>query len=182
MRTFFLQLFVSFWLATIVIFIGATIFFPGDAPQSPAESQAIFRSSAAHSLNLTLRDYRSQGCSAASLSDPLWLVADAQGLPLCGRILTHAEGDVLQRAVRQDALAGARSGLQWIHALPITLIAGLGHAFLGHVNFNVLAALLLGSIPGVLIASRITLRLPPRMTRTLIAVMLGTVSERMLFG
>jgi len=68
------------------------------------------------------------------------------------------------------------------HALPITLIAGLGHAFLGHVNFNVLAALLLGSIPGVLIASRITLRLPPRMTRTLIAVMLGTVSERMLFG
>jgi uncharacterized membrane protein YfcA len=68
------------------------------------------------------------------------------------------------------------------HALPITLIAGLGHAFLGHVNFNVLAALLLGSIPGVLIASRVTLRLPARVTRILIALMLGTVSERMLFG
>jgi hypothetical protein len=68
------------------------------------------------------------------------------------------------------------------HALPITLIAGMGHALLGHVNFNVLAALLLGSIPGVLIASRITLRLPARITRTLIALMLGTVSERMLFG
>jgi hypothetical protein len=68
------------------------------------------------------------------------------------------------------------------HALPITLIAGLGHAYLGHVNFNVLAALLLGSIPGVLFASRITLRLPARMTRTLIALMLGTVSERMFFG
>jgi uncharacterized protein len=68
------------------------------------------------------------------------------------------------------------------HALPVTLIAGLGHAFLGHVNFNVLAALLLGSIPGVLIASRITMRLPARMTRVLIALMLGTVSERMFFG
>lgn len=68
------------------------------------------------------------------------------------------------------------------HALPITLIAGLGHLFLGHVNLNVLAALLLGSIPGVLIASRITLRLPPRITRTFIAVMLGTLSERMLVG
>jgi uncharacterized protein len=68
------------------------------------------------------------------------------------------------------------------HALPITLIAGMGHVFLGHVNFNVLAALLLGSIPGVLIASRITIRLPARVTRTLIAVMLGTLSERMLFG
>jgi uncharacterized protein len=68
------------------------------------------------------------------------------------------------------------------HALPVTLIAGMGHAFLGHVNFNILAALLLGSIPGVLIASRVTLRLPARITRTLIALMLGTLSERMLFG
>jgi uncharacterized protein len=68
------------------------------------------------------------------------------------------------------------------HALPITLIAGLGHAFLGHVNLSVLATLLLGSIPGVLIASRITVRLPARMTRILIALMLGAVSERLLFG
>jgi hypothetical protein len=68
------------------------------------------------------------------------------------------------------------------HALPVTLIAGLGHAFLGHVNFNVLAALLLGSIPGILVASRLTIRLPARITRILIALMLGTVSERMLFA
>lgn len=68
------------------------------------------------------------------------------------------------------------------HALPITLIAGLGNVVLGHVNFTILAALMLGSIPGVLIASRITIRLPARITRTLIALMLGAVSERMLFG
>jgi uncharacterized protein len=68
------------------------------------------------------------------------------------------------------------------HALPVTLIAGLGHAFLGHVSFNVLAALLLGSIPGILIASRISIRLPARVTRILIALMLGAVSERLLFA
>ena len=68
------------------------------------------------------------------------------------------------------------------HALPVTLIAGFGHALLGHVNFNVLAALLLGSIPGVLIASRISMRLPARATRILIALMLGAVSERLLFA
>lgn len=68
------------------------------------------------------------------------------------------------------------------HALPVTLIAGFGHALLGHVNFNILAALLLGSIPGVLIASRISIRLPARITRVLIAIMLGTVSERLLFA
>jgi hypothetical protein len=68
------------------------------------------------------------------------------------------------------------------HALPIALIAGLGHVFLGHVNFHVLGALLLGSIPGVLIASRLTLRLPARVTRVFIGLMLAVVSERMLFG
>jgi uncharacterized membrane protein YfcA len=68
------------------------------------------------------------------------------------------------------------------HALPITLIAGAGHAYLGHVNLDILAALILGSIPGVLIASRITIRLPDRITHTLIALMLGSVSGRMLFS
>ena len=68
------------------------------------------------------------------------------------------------------------------HALPITLIAGAGHAYLGHVNLDILAALLLGSIPGVLLASRITLRLPDRITHTLIAVMLACVSVRMLLA
>jgi hypothetical protein len=66
------------------------------------------------------------------------------------------------------------------HALPITLIGGLGHAWLGQVNFNVLAALLLGSIPGVLIASRVTLRLPARITRILIGLVLAAVSARLL--
>jgi len=68
------------------------------------------------------------------------------------------------------------------HALPVTLIAGAGHAALGHVDFSALSALLLGSIPGVLIASRLVVRLPARLTRTLIAVMLAVVSERMLLG
>lgn len=68
------------------------------------------------------------------------------------------------------------------HALPITFIAAAGHALLGHVNFSALSALLLGSIPGVLIASRIALRLPQRLTRTFIALMLGAVSERLLVG
>lgn len=68
------------------------------------------------------------------------------------------------------------------HALPITLIAGAGHVYLGHVDLSVLGSLLLGSIPGVLIASRLAIRLPQRLTRTCIAVMLGALSGRMLFG
>jgi uncharacterized membrane protein YfcA len=43
----------------------------------------------------------------------------------------------------------------------------------------VLACLLIGSIPGVLLASRLAIRLPAPATRTLIAVMLAAVSGRL---
>ena len=62
------------------------------------------------------------------------------------------------------------------HALPVTFIAAAGHATLGHVNLPVLACLLLGSVPGVLIASRTVVRIPPMVTRVLIAIMLAVVS------
>jgi uncharacterized protein len=68
------------------------------------------------------------------------------------------------------------------HALPVTIIAAAGHAMLGHVDLGILACLLVGSIPGVLLASRIAIRLPAPLTHTLIAVMLALVSERMLLG
>lgn len=68
------------------------------------------------------------------------------------------------------------------HALPVTVIAAAGHAMLGHVDPSLLALLLIGSIPGVLFASRAAIRLPPALTNTLIAIMLAVVSERMLVG
>jgi uncharacterized protein len=65
------------------------------------------------------------------------------------------------------------------HALPITAIAAAGHAVLGHVDLRALACLLVGSIPGVLLATRATIFFPPQLTRTLIAVMLALVSARL---
>lgn len=66
------------------------------------------------------------------------------------------------------------------HALPVTFVAAMGHAALGHVDLQILACLLLGSIPGVLLASRAVIRIPPIVTRVMIAVMLAVVSQRML--
>jgi uncharacterized membrane protein YfcA len=39
------------------------------------------------------------------------------------------------------------------HAVPLTLIAGIGHWYLGAVNFRLLESLLIGSIPGILVGS-----------------------------
>jgi uncharacterized membrane protein YfcA len=66
------------------------------------------------------------------------------------------------------------------HALPVTIIAAASHALLGHVDSKVLVYLLIGSIPGVLLASRLAIRLPTQLTNTLIALMLAAVSARML--
>lgn len=66
------------------------------------------------------------------------------------------------------------------HAVPLTALAGASHALLGHVDLRVLGLLLAGSIPGVLLASRATVRLPPPLTNTLVAIMLAFVSHRML--
>jgi uncharacterized membrane protein YfcA len=68
------------------------------------------------------------------------------------------------------------------HALPVTAIAGATHAMLGHVDLSVLGYLLTGSIPGVLLASRATVRLPAPLTNVLVAIMLAFVSNRMLAG
>jgi uncharacterized protein len=67
------------------------------------------------------------------------------------------------------------------HALPVTALAGVTHAVLGHVDPQILASLLAGSVPGVWMASRITLRLPGALVNALIAMMLLYVSQRLLW-
>jgi uncharacterized membrane protein YfcA len=68
------------------------------------------------------------------------------------------------------------------HAIPVTAIAGATHAVLGHVDVSLLGFLLAGSIPGVLLASRATVKVPAFVTNTLVAIMLAFISQRMLFA
>jgi uncharacterized membrane protein YfcA len=51
-------------------------------------------------------------------------------------------------------------GTDIVHAVPLTFLAGAGHAGMGHIDVTLLVALLCGSIPGILIGSRLTGRLP----------------------
>ena len=44
------------------------------------------------------------------------------------------------------------------HAVPLTLVAGLGHLALGSVDFSLLVSLLLGSVPGIIVGSLIGTR------------------------
>lgn len=71
------------------------------------------------------------------------------------------------------ALAAKRIvGTDIAHAVPLTLVAGAGHLGLGHVDFGVLGALLCGSIPGILLGTRLAGVAPDWLLRPLLAVTL----------
>lgn len=71
-------------------------------------------------------------------------------------------------------------GTDIAHAVPLTLVAGLGHLGLGTVDTALLASLLCGSIPGVIIGSLMGPRLPEVGLRLALASVLLAVSV-MLF-
>ena len=66
------------------------------------------------------------------------------------------------------------------HAVPLTLIAGLGHLLLGSIDPVILVSLLIGSIPGVAIGSRLASRVPDLVLRPILATTLAFAGIRLL--
>ncbi|MBS1766271.1 MAG: sulfite exporter TauE/SafE family protein [Acidobacteria bacterium] len=58
------------------------------------------------------------------------------------------------------------------HAIPLTLFAGSAHLIAGHVDWKLLASLLLGSVPAVILGAKLAPRLPQTVLRLLLAVLL----------
>ena len=67
------------------------------------------------------------------------------------------------------------------HAVPLTLIAGIGHWMIGSVDFHLLASLLVGSIPGIIVGSLISSRIPDHVLRPFLASALALVGGRLIF-
>ena len=59
-------------------------------------------------------------------------------------------------------------GTDIAHAVPLTLVAGIGHATLGHVDWALLGPLLIGSLPGIWLGAHLTKTLPEPWVRTLL--------------
>lgn len=70
-------------------------------------------------------------------------------------------------------------GTDLAHAVPITAIAGLGHAHLGTVDYLLLGSLLLGSIPGIYLGGNLGTHLPERFLRPVLASMLLIIGIRL---
>lgn len=72
-------------------------------------------------------------------------------------------------------------GTEIAHAVPLTLVAGIGHASMGNLDLALLGQLLSGSLPGIYIGSMLSGKVPDLFLRNAIAVMLFMVGYKLVF-
>ena len=66
------------------------------------------------------------------------------------------------------------------HAVPLTLVAGFGHAALGSVDWLLLAKLLAGSLPGIYLGTYLMHKTPDRVIRSLLSVLLAYAGAKLI--
>lgn len=66
------------------------------------------------------------------------------------------------------------------HAVPLTLVAGAGHWMLGSADVALLGSLLVGSLPGIAIGSHISAKVPERVLRPMLALMLIAIGGQLI--
>ncbi len=67
------------------------------------------------------------------------------------------------------------------HAVPLTLVAGVGHWWLGSVDWPLLTSLLSGSIPGIILGSYLSAHVPDAVLRPILAATLILVGGRLVY-
>jgi uncharacterized membrane protein YfcA len=67
------------------------------------------------------------------------------------------------------------------YAVPLTLVAGLGHASLGTVDWQLLGLLLCGSLPGIWLGSHFVTRVSERVIRSALSVLLAWAGSKLVF-
>jgi hypothetical protein len=71
-------------------------------------------------------------------------------------------------------------GIDISHAVPLAAVAGLGHFYMGSVDAALLGSLLLGSLPGIYIASHVGNMFPDRILRPTVACLLLLMGGRLV--
>jgi uncharacterized protein len=66
------------------------------------------------------------------------------------------------------------------HAVPLTLVAGLGHASIGSVDWSLLVKLLAGSLPGIWLGSYLMHKTPERVIRSLLSALLAYAGVKLI--
>ena len=68
------------------------------------------------------------------------------------------------------------------HAVPLTLVAGLGHWAMGGVDWALLGSLLIGSLPGIWLGTQVSAKVPEHILRRILAAMLMLIGSKLVFA
>ncbi|MGA7325779.1 MAG: sulfite exporter TauE/SafE family protein [Rhodomicrobium sp.] len=71
-------------------------------------------------------------------------------------------------------------GSDLAHAVPLTLVAGLGHWLIGGVDLHILGSLLLGSLPGIFVGSHLAAQIADRILLPILASILVLIGLRLV--
>lgn len=71
-------------------------------------------------------------------------------------------------------------GTDIAHAVPLTLISGIGHAAIGTVSFSLLLYLILGSIPGVWLGAKLNAKANDEWVRILLVIILLGIGIKLI--
>jgi uncharacterized membrane protein YfcA len=64
--------------------------------------------------------------------------------------------------------------------VPLTLVAGLGHASIGSVDWSLLTMLLAGSLPGIWVGSHLMMKTPDRVIRGVLSILLAYAGSKLI--
>jgi uncharacterized membrane protein YfcA len=72
------------------------------------------------------------------------------------------------------------AGSDIAHAVPLTAVAAVGHAWLGTIDVGLLLALVAGGIPGIVLGSLVSRRVPMRALRVMLVATLALAGFKLL--
>jgi uncharacterized protein len=126
-----------------------------------------------------IRKERSNGRRTASLTV---LIGMALGVLVSLTSVGAGALGVTALILLYPALPMARIvGSDIVHAVPLTLLSGIGHWFAGSVNGSILLSLLVGSLPGIVAGSCAAAHIPEQVLRLTLAIVLLLVGAKLVF-
>lgn len=122
--------------------------------------------------------YRLQGSALAVATIVVGVVLGV--LVTVSSIGAGAVGATLILILYPELKSAEVAGTDIAYAVPLTAVAGLGHMYLGTIDWNLLASLLVGSIPGIWLGARLSKNLPERLVRGALAATLTITAIKLV--
>jgi two-component system sensor histidine kinase CpxA len=120
LKTFFLQLFLSFWLAAIGVFIASTLLFPDSNPGSFANFRTAGIAVSTKITDDSLAALDRGGCDALRQQDGVFVLLRRDTTSLCGEALSDEEKKLAQSATHSKGWSmNAHLGESWVQIRPV---------------------------------------------------------------